>query len=524
VPSPARYRAPSDSGQKLVVPPWSELGALVDANLAWRVRHDFDLLGRSLAELAAEARREIGVVSSSDARAPLIVTGHQPGLVHPGVWVKNFAAAQLAASLGGAGIHVVIDADVCRTPAILVPSGTVDRPRAASVEFDLAASAQPWEERRILDHDLWWTFPERVHAAADGLLGEMFLDVWWPQAVARANETGLVGAALAGARRDAELDWGVDNAELPQSRLCQTGAFRHFVVTLLADLPRFVAAHNESLGEYRRLHGLRNHAHPAPNLATDGPWLEAPFWLWSRDDPHRRPAFVRAADGGVVVSDRRKIDRRLPLSGVHGAADAVAMLAEWEAEGIKLRSRALITTLFTRLVVADLFIHGIGGAKYDEATDAISQRFFRVTPPGFAVMSGTLRLPIPHWSGQAGDARRLRRELRELTFHPERRLAAAAPANGQREAIALLVAEKSRWIRTPKAPATAAERHHGIVSANAALQPFVAADRQALERNLAAAIDGDRARRVLESREYASCLFPRNGLRKFLLDFPTPAR
>jgi hypothetical protein len=522
VQSPARYRAPSESGQKLVVPPWGELSSFVDANRAWRADHEFDLLGRSLTELTADARREIGALTSSDARAPLIVTGHQPGLVHPGVWVKNFAAAQLAAELGGAALHLVIDADVCRTPAILVPSGTVNRPRAASVEFDLAAPAQPWEERRILDGDLWRSFPERVHAAGADLLHEPFIDEWWPRAIDRAAESGLLGPALAEARRDAEVQWGAHNAELPQSRLCQIAAFRHFVCTLLADLPRFVSAHNDALGEYRRLHGLRNHAHPAPNLATDGPWLEAPFWIWSQDDPHRRPVFVRSAEGGLFVSDRRRIDRRLPLTGPNDAANAVATLAEWEAAGIKLRSRALITTLFTRLVIADLFIHGIGGAKYDEATDAISQRFFGATPPAFAVMSGTLRLPIPHRTGRPDDAPQLRSALRELTFHPERQLAASPPANGQREAVAALVAEKSRWIRTPKAPENAAERHRGIVAANAALQPFVAADRRTLEANLAAALDGERAGRVLESREYAFCLFPREELRKFLLDFPWP--
>jgi hypothetical protein len=524
VPLPARYRAPSDSGQKLVVPPWQELSSLVDANLAWRQQHDVRLLDRSLGELTADSRREIGALSGSALRAPLIVTGHQPGLVHPGVWVKNFAAARLATDLGGAGLHVVIDADVCRTPAILVPSGTIERPRAASVEFDLAASAQPWEERRILDHRLWRSFPERVHASADGLLGDMLLDEWWSHAIDHAAETGLVGAGLSEARRDAEVAWNVYNAELPQSRLCQTAAFRHFVVTLLAELPRFIAAHNDALGEYRRQHGLRNHAHPAPNLATDGPWLEAPFWIWSKDDPYRRPVFVRPAEGGLFVSDRREIDRRLPLAGPNDAAAAVATLAEWEASGIKLRSRALITTLFTRLVVADLFIHGIGGAKYDEATDAISQRFFGVTPPGFAVMSGTLRLPIPHRSGQADEARRLRGELRELTFHPERQLAASPPGNGEAAAVAALVAEKSRWIRTPKAPATAAERHRGIAAANAGLQPFVAASRARVESALASAIEVERGRRVLESREYAFCLFPRAGLRQFLLDFPPPAR
>ena len=39
-------------------------------------------------------------------------------------------------------------------------------------------------------------------------------------------------------------------------------------------------------------------------------------------------------------------------------------------QGIKLRSRALVTTLFARLLLSDLFMHGIG-AKYDELTDVL---------------------------------------------------------------------------------------------------------------------------------------------------------
>ena len=44
-------------------------------------------------------------------------------------------------------------------------------------------------------------------------------------------------------------------------------------------------------------------------------------------------------------------------------------LAELSSRGIKLRTRALTTTLFARLVLSDMFLHGIGGAKYDQVTD-----------------------------------------------------------------------------------------------------------------------------------------------------------
>lgn len=524
------------------------MGELLAGNLAWREQTRFELLGQPLAELVKRARKEVLVGAATyvadslresglpvseklahvgdslreSQSGPFIVTGHQPGLVHPGVWVKNFAAAVLAKAHRGVGVHVIIDADVCRSPSIMVPGGTVDEPRQEFIEFDGPAAELPWEERAIVDSRLWESFPERVHQACGDLVAEPLLDKWWPIARERGTATGLVGAALAQARHRAELDWGTNNAELPQSQLCQTGAFRWFACTLLAELPRFVAAYNGALADYRREHHLRNHAQPVPDLAADGPWLEAPFWIWTTADRRRRPVFVRPATGGLLVSDRREFERLLPLHAGAGKADAeaaVAALGQWEAEGVKLRSRALVTTMFIRLAVADVFLHGIGGAKYDEATDAICQRFFGAAPPAFATMSGTLRLPINHAAGDSGEARRLQTELRQLTFHPERKLAFSAAANGERANIERIAAEKSRWIGTPKLPETAVERHRGIAAANAALQPFVASERENLEGQLGAALVRGRANRVLDSREYAFCLFPSSQLEHFLLDF-----
>jgi len=170
-----------------------------------------------------------------------------------------------------------------------------------------------------------------------------------------------------------------------------------------------------------------------------------------------------------------------------------------------------------------LFLHGIGGAKYDEATDAICERFWGAAPPAYAALSGTLRLPIPHPPGNAADARRLNFQLRELTYHPERHLAFSPLANGDAAAARALAAEKSRWVRTAKHPEGAAERHRAIVAANEALQPFVAPHRTSLEQELEAAIDRTRANRVLDSREFAFCLFPRKLLVQFLLDFDAKA-
>ena len=533
----ARYRAPAESGQKLIAPPWSELCRTVAGNVAWRRDTSLTVLGRPLVEFAADARREIveraaeyvstyaGVfppraqpATGGDCKAPLIVTGHQPELIHPGVWVKNFAAAQLCASKGAVSLNLVIDGDACRGPAIRVPTGALDEPRWESIPFDAPAPEMPWEERTIVQPEQWQAFPRQVATATQGLLDDRMLDQWWPLAMERAAATGRIGLGLAQARHLAEIDWGRRNLELPQSEMCQTAAFRRFTLHLFNELPRFVDSYNAALDDYRRDHRLRNHAHPVPNLAVDGPWRQAPYWVWSAEVPTRRPVYLRREGGGLIVTDRQTFERRLPCVCDDGGDAAVAELAAWEAQGLKLRSRALITTMFARLAVADLFIHGIGGAKYDEATDAICVRHFGTAPPAFAAISGTLRLPIARAAGGGESATALRQRLRDLTYHPEHAidLANGSAANG----AATLVAAKRHWLAMAKSPGNAAQRHHEIVAANDALQPYVGDVRASLERQVAEANERSRSNRVLNSREYAACLFPRKLLEQFLLDFP----
>jgi hypothetical protein len=527
----ARYRAPAESGQKLIAPPWDELPGLLAASADWRRTADMAILSQPLSQFASEARCELVAVASQYVRTyfddagepvlsiddPLVLTGHQPEMFHPGVWLKNLAAAALASRGGGLALNLIIDDDACRSTSIRVPAGTQKSPRLESVEFDAPGEDVPWEERRILDEGCWHSFGDRVRRATSPLLSQRMVDRWWELAVERGKATGLVGASLAQARHLAELAWGRHSLELPQSLMCQTAAFRRFACHVLADLPRFVEAYNSTLIDYRRHHGLRNHAQPVPNLAQRDGWLQAPFWVWSIDQPRRRSIYVRPMGGSLVMSDRRTFERSAPLEGMKDPTLADQLLAGWEREGLKLRSRALMTTMFARLAAGDMFIHGIGGAKYDEATDGICQRFFGAPPPPYATISGTLRLPVAQSAGKADAGRNARSRLRELAFHPERYLAEISTAD---PAAARLAAEKRRWVAVPKTAATAADRHRGIVAANAGLQPYLDELRAAAEADLSQAAELRRANRILNSREYAFCLFPCELLEQFLLDFP----
>ena len=181
---------------------------------------------------------------------------------------KTFVACNLAMSLTDLDKKVlIIDADLCRAPSIVVPAGSVDAPRMTPVEFDLASAELPWEERRIVDGEVWRSFPARVRETAGEFLTDPMLDEWWPIATERAGATNRVGAALAQARHRAELEWGCRNLELPQSELCRTAAFRWFVAALLADLKRLDELRISCGGQNRLVvctHGFARDWHTEP--------------------------------------------------------------------------------------------------------------------------------------------------------------------------------------------------------------------------------------------------------------------
>jgi hypothetical protein len=531
-------RAPSEHGATVIEPPPEAVGAVVERNVRQRERWDYDVQGRSLASLAEQARRELvteaerytatyrNVVPTGDlplAGKRVFLAGHQPQLFHPGVWYKNFALGALAREHNGVAINLVIDSDTIKGASIRVPDGSVDAPVVHTVEFDGASEEIPFEERSIVDGQKFEGFRSRVAKELKPLVREPLVHHYWPLVLGRAAETDNLGACLAQGRHLLEGQWGLETLELPQSHVCQTEAFYWFTAHLLAHLPRLWDIYNASVHEYRRTYRVRSANHPVPDLASEGDWLEAPFWLWTADAPHRQRLFVRQRGSELILANRHGLEIPVPLSPDGEVADAVAVLASLPGRGIKLRTRALLTTLFARLLGGDLFLHGIGGGKYDELTDLLIARFFGLEPPGFMVISATLHLPIENAPPAQqrvtrDDQRRVEHELRELEFHPERYI--DATGNGQAEGAVQWIARKREAIASTPTPTTARSRCRTIRGVNNALQPWVDEQRKQLLAERDQIIHWLRAKAILASREYAFCLYPEQSLRNFMLAFP----
>lgn len=517
------YRTPQGDGEKFRSPPLEALPGTVASNHALPRDGKFKWHGPSLIAIISSAREQfladavrytrqyLDVDLKAQASDPLIVTGHQPELFHPGVWLKNFEAASLASKCQGTAVNLIIDSDLCRSPAIRVPMGTASDLRVETVAFDQSQSEIPFEERSIIDAETWQSFGLRVSESLALLVAEPLVADWWPTVQSAAKENKNLGRTLSQSRHRLEQQWGFQSLELPQSWVCRSEGFRLFVLELTVRAAEFREVYNAALTDYRQAHGIKNHAHPMPLLARTDSWVEVPFWIWSSADPRRRGVFVKKIGNELEFTDRDHFTERVPRD----AALAVERLAAWESRGIKLRTRALATTLFARLFLADLFIHGIGGAKYDQVTDDICRRFFGGALPAYATISGTLRLPIAKPARPVVSSRNLRQELREHRFHPERSRSVMQIGAGEVSRVEQLVAEKKSWVHTPKTVENAAERHQAINEINRQLQSLLDTRREQIARELAIAKRAEGNERLRRSREYSFALFPAAMLRQF---------
>lgn len=525
-----RLRPPRENGHALFEPPLVAVPTVLKANSHRARRYDYDVQGRSLVELAVTARREL-VTQARDytrryrdvdvpAANPLehvLLAGHQPELFHPGVWLKNFVLGSLAERLGGMAINLLIDSDTIKSTAVRVPGGSVAAPTAVPVCFDRPGLPIPHEERKVLDRALFREFGRHAAKTLRPLVPDPVLAQYWPLAVGRSEETDVLGQCLAQARHQLEGAWGLSTWELPQSTVCRFEAFHWFTAHLLAQLPRLWKSYNGGVAEYRRVHRVRSRAHPVPDLASADGWLEAPFWIWNADEPRRRPLFVRPRGNQLVLSDRGKLEIPLRLSSDSEARRATEELADLPRRTIKLRPRATITTMFARLFLGDVFVHGIGGAKYDELTDQLIRQFFGLEPPDYLIVSATVRLPISHHRVTADDRHHVQEMLRQLAFHPERHIRPEdVRTTEERQEVDRLVKQKEAWIATPATLDNGRARHRGIARANAALARWVSDQQRELlarQQRLASVLHNEA---ILSSREYAFCLHSRENLRKMM--------
>jgi hypothetical protein len=284
-----------------------------------------------------------------------------------------------------------------------------------------------------------------------------------------------------------------------------------FACHLLAELPRFHTTYNEVVAAYRRANKIRSPGRPVPDLVSDGEWLETPFWGSHLSQPRRGRLFARLTPAGVELRAGDHLFPSFPPTN-RDPDEAARVWRRLQSDGFSIRSRALTNTLFARLFLADLFVHGIGGGKYDELTDEIIRRFYGIEPPHYLVLTATRLLPLPTAPVSDTDCRRLSRELRDVHYNPQRHL----PDDSARE----LAAEKAAWIkRQPRDKHERRERFEKLRELTEQLREPLRRREDELRIELANCRKQLETNSVLRRRDYAFVLYPEGLLREFCTKF-----
>lgn len=510
-----RPALPAGHGELLTRPDFDRWPALARANHDAAAAWDFEVGGVPVGDLRSAARREdlaaaeafcerLGIehAPAGDPDGLLVVTGHQPEIYHTGVWVKDFLLQAVARETGATALDVVVDTDGFDAVEITAPCMTPDVQRCR----EYLALGTP-ESAYVLA-----AVPSDDELATFQAAGEQMLSSLPAPAVVRhfsafaqglrdvAPRTRTLAELVTTARRRYERTAGTDYLELPASEFGST--FAHVVASLALDAERFSAAYNQELTEYRAITKTRSAAQPFPDLAAQDGTFELPFWYLSG---HRRTALWARplADGGA----RLEADGE-PIAILPPDARAAGEIVAGLPDGF-IGPKAVALTLYLRVFVADLFIHGVGGGRYDRVTDGLIRRYFGVEAPPFAVASLTMYLPLGAHVVTDDEIAEAKDRVNRLEHNPDALLGEVDfDSEREREQALALAAEKRELVAAIAAP-DADKKTLGarIRVVNADLSALLAPVRDAFTAELASLEAQRAATGILTDRTYPFCFW-----------------
>jgi hypothetical protein len=232
--------------------------------------------------------------------------------------------------------------------------------------------------------------------------------------------------------------------------------------------------------------------------------VELPFWLLEKG--RRRTARVLwTGDREVLAADDEALS---------SLDDSFAL-----PQGVMLAPKALTLTLFTRMFLSDLLVHGVGGGRYDRVTTGVGDRFYGVAPTAFVVASMTMHLSLGQGESVEGELARARQDLRRLEFNPDEFVADASFQDPEHRARASALAQEKAELKRAVSAVDADKRTLGsrIKEVNTELTSLLEGHQRSLRELISRLESEDAELRILNDRTYPFCLWdPREVARTIL--------
>ncbi len=464
----------------------------------------------------------------------IIQSGHQPVFFHSGIWIKNIFLNKLLKSPlldKPLGLNIVLDNDICKdlnlSLPVLSPNGNLKlekinflspalAPNLSFEEYPCPSLELITKFNRDIIHRLKSLEPENKNILSNFKNFAQCLENSY-RFCNQNYKRGNLGEFLGLARRLYEQEIKPTYLEIPFSQICNSDEFLSFFLEITKNLEPFLKIYNNKLDEYRKLFKIRNRAQPSPNLMIKKNLIEAPFWIWKEGDQRKKIFILRDEGRNYLYNDSYGKIFLIEKDGLKSLSSLKAFLKE---KKLKIRPKALLLTLYNRLFISDLFIHGLGGVKYDLVTDEIIREFFKVEPPHFLVASCTLYLNFKSSFG-ASDSKisALKKKIRDLEFNPERYVGESSLTKKEEIQIGELAEKKTELIKKIKGVSSPIEKRK-ISEEIKAINNFIVEKIILLKYELNKKIEKEEEKRkqdkIYTFREFPYCFFSAKTVRNLL--------
>lgn len=343
-----------------------------------------------LVNTAAEYTNRIGLpIPHLKSATDIIVTGHQPNWHHCGIFAKNVITDRFARQVNGTAVQLVLDHDICNTSIFLPESDNDGLLLFRTISLEKKHQDIPLESRPVPSKEQLRKFIDCVLKISKG----SFCSDIWHQELHHILESAVLCRNVADLitllQTRLNHAFGLEIIYLPVSLMSQSDSFIEFVCSVICDALSFVRIYNKAIKKKRQADNLK------PNqtiriLKTDylNNIIELPFWLVSQTGK-RGSLYVGINERSISIGTADKIVGTIDSSG-----DKKQQLLEiLKKTKCVIRPKAVTLTLFTRLYLADLFVHGIGAGNYEYITDYLIKDYYRISKMDFGVATATMTLP-----------------------------------------------------------------------------------------------------------------------------------
>ena len=344
---------------------------------------------KSLVHWRKQTRSELGLTTDR----PIIGTGHQTMLWHPGILVKFLLVDAIASANNLATANLVVDQHVgafgeFEVP-ILIKDGSLS---VTSIALETHREDVPMVRRKAfkpLAHlkNLRYALPE-VALGVDQIIN----------AVSQHADKANAALQMAGVLTDLMQPWAKPMPHVTASDLMGTTLARTVLVAISNDAKRCIEIYNQAV--------LAVPEAGVSQLAISQDKIELPLWRFDEDDLRKR----------AYLSD----------------------LQEWLSSDdppFGLLPRALFMTALVRLGMCDLFVHGTGGAIYDRAMQLWIKNWLALDVAPIAVATATLRLPLGNPPDKRIDVALSQLDVRKLWHDPQLQRSNGSISSAKRDLI-----------------------------------------------------------------------------------------